>query len=189
MSIYINGKLRTPEHDRPIREDILYEQKPKVCNVSGDIVYTKLWAHGGVHTHCDGLIHVHPWSAPRVIRKEGLDVQLGLWFDQVGIRYRELSTPSLSFGDGRFDGNETHVWQLAERICYKDQDSSIYQHDFDKIWLGHAYGSYVLWYGPVGTDIPTPDAKHIDALLQVDALMVVGATGYDGNAYPSICNP
>jgi hypothetical protein len=26
-------------------------------------------------------------------------------------------------------------------------------------------------------------------LLQVDALMVVGATGYDGNAYPSICNP
>lgn len=189
MTIYVNGKLRSPEHDRPIREDIPYEQKPKVCNISGTIAYTKLWPHAGVHTHCDGLIHVHPWSAPRVIRKEGLDVQLGLWFDQVGIRYREVPKPSLSFGDERFDGNETHAWRLSERICYKDTTSNVYWQGLDQIWLGYAYSSYVLWYGPIDSEIPNPDPDHIDQLLHVDALLSVGANGFDGYDYPSICNP
>jgi hypothetical protein len=187
VSIYVNGVSRLPEHDRPVHEDVPYELKPGTCDVPGDIAYTKIWPHSGVHTHCDGLIHVHPWSAPRVIRKEGLDVQLGLWFDQVGIRYRELDVPSLSFGDERVDGNSTHVWQLAEYICHKDTSYNLYVGDFDKVWLGYAYSSYVLWYDKLGSVPPPPLSGHIDALLQADTVLRVGATGYDGSDYPHTC--
>lgn len=186
ISIYTNGQEVLPQHDRPYKEDIPYEEKPKTCPEPGEVAYTKLWPHSGVHTHCDGLIHVHPWSAPRILRKEGLDVQLGLWFDQVGIRYREFPT-GLSFRNGdRFDGNATHQWHLAEYICYKDAvPAKIYTSKIDKVWLGHAYAAYILWFGHVD-EMPTK--QRADALESVDAILKVGSNGFNGE-YPSKCNP
>ena len=52
--------------------------------------YTKQWFHSGVHTHCDNIIHVHPWSAPRELRVEGKSVTLGTWFESVGIAVSSL---------------------------------------------------------------------------------------------------
>lgn len=178
MSIWIGTTPRPAEHDRPYEQDIHYETFPPICTYKGDVAYTKLWPHAGVHTHCDGLIHVHPWSAPRALRKEGLDVTLGLWFDQVGIEYRP---DGLEFnGTGPLHNNATHKWRLAEYKCAYDTQPTIYDSQLDGVWLGHAYASYVLWYDTSPTP-PPMIREHVETLLQW------GATGYDGNPYPQQC--
>lgn len=178
MSIWIHNKPRPPEHDRPYEQDISYETFPKICQHQGSIAYTKLWPHAGVHTHCDGLIHVHPWSAPRAIRKEGLDVTLGLWFDQVGIEYEHDTVTFLDTGP--YTNNKTHTWRLAEYKCVHDSEYTLYKSQFDRVWLGHAYGAYVLWYGT--SDIPPPMIK-----AHTDILEDWGGSGFDGQPYPQSC--
>lgn len=178
MSIWVNNVPRQAEHDRPYEEDIPYEQKEKSCRVPGNIAYTKLWPHAGVHTHCDGIIHVHPWSAPTVLRREGRFITLGMWFDQVGIEYRRQG---LAFKTGeRYDNNATHKWRLAEYPCFNQAGYNLYTEQFDRIWLGHAYGSYILWYGR-STRPPPPIVEHIATLQRW------GARGYDGKPYPQRC--
>lgn len=186
MSIWIGSEPRTnAEHDRNYVQTVLYEapffKNEDLCKVPGDISYTKLWPHAGVHTHCDGLIHIHPWSAPAVLRKEGLDVQLQLWFDQVGISYREWPMPSIQFQDGiRYDANSTHQWYLSEKKCYQDTTSTVYTHLLNQVWLGHAYASYVLWYGQKEHP-PSAIDSHLVSLENV------GAHGYNGQDYPHQC--
>jgi len=180
ISIWVNGVARQAEHDRPYEEDILYEQKEDICRVPGNIAYTKLWPHAGVHTHCDGIIHVHPWSAPTVLRREGGQVTLGMWFDQVGIEYRRQG---LAFKSGqRYDNNATHRWRIAEYPCFNKSDYNLYTEteQFDRIWLGHAYGSYIIWYGS-SDQPPPPVPEHIATLQRW------GATGFDGKPYPQKC--
>ena len=180
VSFWIRGQPKqVAEHDRNFVEYEPYENKSELCTVSGNIAYTKLWPHAGVHTHCDGLIHVHPWSAPRVIRKEGFDVTLGLWFDQIGVRYWENS---LGFSDGlRLSKNATHQWRVAEWVCYDNgEPPTVYTQHLDQIWLGHAYGSYVIWYGDSSTP-PPPIPSHHRQLQQV------GAYGFNQQPYPQQC--
>jgi len=183
-SFWINDKPRiNAEHDRHPIEQLEYEppfgKDEHLCKVPGNISYEKMWPHAGVHTHCDGLIHVHPWSAPRVIRKEGLDVTLGMWFDQVGVRYYENG---LEFSDGqRFDNNATHRWRVAEWTCYENNEPpTIYTRYFDQIWLGHAHASYVIWYGKSSIP-PHPIPSHRNHLKQV------GAHGFNHEEYPHQC--
>jgi len=187
ISFWIHGTPRDhAEHDREPIETLGYE-KPfgkdsRVCKVSGEVSYHKLWPHVGVHTHCDGLIHVHPWSAPRTLRREGIDVQLGLWFDQVGIDYREYPV-SLKFNDGsRYDSNDTHRWHVAEKTCYKNNIDRVYTNHLDSIWLGHAYASYIAWFGKIGSAAP-PDIS-----LHVNRLESVGVHGAFDRPYPQTCH-
>ena len=180
MAMTIYGPTSRVEHDRQPIEDIPYEDKPEYCPVPGSVAYTKMWPHVGVHTHCDGLIHVHPWSAPKAIRQEGLHAQLGLWFDQVGIRYRTHPI-SLTFSDGKhYANNETHKWRLAEYRCFKDTTYRVIETELDKVWLGHAYASYVMWFGS-NANPPPADKSHIEALEHV------GHTGFNGYQYPQQC--
>lgn len=185
ISFWIHGTPRIQaEHDRPPIQNIEYEtgKDTEICLQPGNISYQKMWPHAGVHTHCDGLIHVHPWSAPKSLRKEGLDVQLGLWFDQVGIEYRELPQTSIQFKDGtRYDSNTTHQWYIAEKKCFKDTTSTIYTEQFDTIWLGHAYASYVVWFGLKDSESPGDIESHIQHLQQV------GVYGLHGEEYPQSC--
>ena len=183
ISFWVGGQLRDVEHDRNPIQHVQYEvNKPASCKTPGTEAYTKVWPHAGVHTHCDGLIHIHPWSAPSVIRKEGIDVQLQLWFDQVGIQYRELPYVSLQFQDGlRLDGNRTHRWYVAEKKCFKDSKATIYNKHFNQIWLGHAYASYVVWFGRLNSEAPPQVESHLVTLS------AWGAKGYNQQPYPHTC--
>ena len=105
ISFWIHGKSRNfREHDRLPIEEEPYEQKRLCASARYNSIYKN------VATRWCSLIvmdlFMHPWSAPRTLRQEGLDVTLGLWFDQVGIRYSE--NPPLEFADGTsFTSNET----------------------------------------------------------------------------------
>lgn len=188
ISFWIHDNPRhIAEHDREPIQTIAYEppfgKDKDICQTPGNISYHKVWSHAGVHTHCDGLIHVHPWSAPRSLRKEGLDVRLGLWFDQVGIEYREWPTVSITFPDGqRIDSNTTHRWHVAEKICFHDEiPAQIYTSQFDEIWLGHAYASYIVWFDTYNTPPPKDIPERIKHLKQV------GVHGAFQKPYPHTC--
>ena len=84
IAISIDGKELTMR-DRNLTEPIPYEDFPATCVNPPDYAYIKQWYHTGVHTHCDNIIHVHPWSAPRKLRVTGKEVTLGMWFESVGI--------------------------------------------------------------------------------------------------------
>lgn len=188
ISFWIHGVPRhMAEHDRAPIQTIGYEppygKDLRICQTPGNTSYHKVWSHAGVHTHCDGLIHVHPWSAPRSLRKEGLDVRLGLWFDQVGIEYREWPDVSITFADGqRIDSNTTHRWHIAEKTCFHDKEpAQIYTTQLDQIWLGHAYASYVVWFGS-DDSIPPDDIPE-----RIEHLKRVGVHGAFHRPYPHNC--
>lgn len=184
ISFWIGDKPRLfAEHDREPIEHVDYEHdKPAICQSEVPYAYTKVWPHSGVHTHCDGLIHIHPWSAPTSIRKEGLSVRMALWFEQVGIRYREFPLISLEFpGMDRIDGNQTHRWYASEKKCYKDSEFKVYSQYIDQIWLSHAYASYVVWFGAIGS---SPPPAHVE---QIANLEKVGVYSFDVEPYPQDC--
>ena len=180
MSIYIDGQpVQWAEHDRYPIEPIPYESgKPHICKADDPYAYYKIWPHSGVHTHCDGLIHIHPWSAPRAWRKEGVDIKLGLWFDAVGIVYRE-SPLSLQMPDGqRYTNNDTHKWHLLYWPCPRRNERVVRDTFLDQVWIGYAYAHYILAYGR--WEHLKPIASHIRSLAYV------GAHGFNGEQYP-IC--
>lgn len=82
-SLYINDTYFTMR-DHNMSHNVPYEKGPS-CSNAPPYAYVKKWYHTGVHTHCDQIIHVHPFSAPRELRVEGRKANLGMWFENVGI--------------------------------------------------------------------------------------------------------
>lgn len=82
-SMYIDNKYLTMR-DHNMTHNVAYEIGPS-CSNAPPYAYQKIWYHTGVHTHCDQIIHVHPFSAPRELRVEGRKANLGMWFENVGI--------------------------------------------------------------------------------------------------------
>ena len=89
---------------------------------------------------------------------------------------------SITFSDGTsYTSNETHKWHVAEKICFlNDQADKIYTNRLDTIWLGHAYASYIVWYG-LSTEQPDDIEEYIDVLKRVDVY------GMKGQEYPQNC--
>jgi len=175
VEYWIGSQQRAHDHDRPIEQPIPYESGPdKQCKSTDKYAYTKIWPHSGIHTHCDGLIHIHPWSAPYVWRLEGKRVVMAAFFDSVGIRYYE--TPlRLEFEDGTsYTNNKTHVWRLDLRINYNI--TSIYTH-FDRLWLPHAYANIRVVYDTINSKLKQWPTKNFGTW---------GAHGFQGKPYPLI---
>ena len=89
-SLHINDQFITLR-DHNLTHNVKYEDHPPSCPNAPPYAYVKQWYHTGVHTHCDDIIHVHPFSAPRELRVEGKKVNLGIWFENVGIFYHPSS--------------------------------------------------------------------------------------------------
>ena len=100
IAISIDGKELTMR-DRNLTEPIPYEDFPATCSNPPEYAYIKQWYHTGVHTHCDNIIHVHPWSAPRKLRVTGKEVTLAMWCESVGISVmgNQLRIPGYEYSD------------------------------------------------------------------------------------------
>lgn len=133
--------------DRNLTEPIPYESHPPSCPNPPEYAYVKQYYHTGVHTHCDGIIHVHPWSAPKDLRKEGRGVTLGLWFESVGIT-------ASSTGHGfRLPGLDRYsTFNMAYYVNVKDKEPAFVTSSFERIsnlWLVDHQGGVVLWNGDI----------------------------------------
>lgn len=130
--------------DRKLVEHIPYEEfKPSdTCVSPPKYAYTKQWFHSGVHTHCDNIIHVHPWSAPRELRVEGKSVTLGTWFESVGISVSALENKL------RMPNSTYKEWTLEYFIYVKDMYPSFTTTSVEEmvnLWLVDHHG-YIKLY-------------------------------------------
>ena len=58
---------------------------------------------------------------------------------------------------------------------------NVYHQQLDRIWLGHAYASYIVWFDHIDTS-PPPDLYQ-----SIRSLRRVGGHGYDNQPYPHTC--
>jgi hypothetical protein len=155
--VRVNG-VDVTLRDRNTTEYVAYEDFPATCSNPPEYAYVKKWYHTGVHTHCDNIIHVHPWSAPRQLRVTGKDVTLGMWFESVGIDVGSLTNSLRIPGYDYMD-----MWVLEYYASVKDSVPSfrtINVHEMENVWLVDHHGFIKLYR--VGDAEPGKDMKVLN---------------------------
>jgi hypothetical protein len=126
----------------------------------------------GIHTHDDGVIHIHPTSSGGA----GENATLGVFLEGAGI---ELSDSKLSMDDQTWEEGEDQCdGEDAELVVaqWKDvqdpnSDPAIILRDFDDIRFREDGEGYTIAFVPEGTtDIPKPQsAANLAELGAADA--------------------
>ena len=113
----------------------------------------------GIHTHGDGLIHIHPFTDSVAGRK----ATLGVFLDRVGVSltddtmtlpdgtvYKEGTTKCQGGKDGQL---QVAKWNSATDAAAGKKPNEIFTTGFDKIRLG-ANNAYTIAFMPAGSTIP-----------------------------------
>ena len=149
----------------------------------------------GIHTHQDGLIHIHPFS----LRASGTNATMKRFFDQTRIA---VTNAGMKLQDGKvYKVGETKCggkpaelvmahWKSALDAPTTKPDQ-IFTKDFEKVRFTENYGAYTLAFVPKGTrDIPAPStAAQVKTLGACDgknppAACSVGAGGAPAASVP-----
>ncbi|MCC5953648.1 MAG: hypothetical protein JJU45_16270 [Acidimicrobiia bacterium] len=114
----------------------------------------------GVHTHEDGLVHVHPFSRAST----GQAANWGLFGEAVGIEFTETGFVL----DGRayddtFDCDGEPVEVVIYEWTAEDLDGSPYVHltDLADVWFYRDGLIHTLSVAPVGADVPPPPQAEL----------------------------
>jgi hypothetical protein len=114
----------------------------------------------GIHTHADGVIHIHPFSSGGA----GENATLGAFLDGAGI---ELSDSTLKIGDKTWkEGDQKCGDKDAELIVAQwkdvqntDEKPALIRRDFNDIRFREDGEGYTIAFVPEGTtDIPKPES-------------------------------
>jgi len=134
----------------------------------------------GIHTHGDGVIHMHPFNAASA----GSNARLKLWGEQVNVKFGD---GSITWADGQvFDSNYKCGDKPAKVYIYrwpsaKDPTSTaeVFEHDFGQIRVKDNFSAFTFAVVPEGTDpssIPKPDSvSELDNLTDLQP----GDPGYN----------
>jgi hypothetical protein len=123
----------------------------------------------GIHTHDDGLIHVHPFSGGA----GGRNATLGKFFDQVDLDVdsSEIQLPSGDpFKEKTYREGETTCgkkpatirvahWKSALKAAQGAKPDKVFTDDIGDIRLSEDLGAYTFAFVPRGTPIPPPPAS------------------------------
>lgn len=132
----------------------------------------------GIHTHGDGLIHIHPFS----VQAAGKRATMQKFFDQVNIKVsgQTVTLPTEFNGSRTFEsgvtkcGGKPAEWVLAHWKTAHDaiagKPDRIIRDNFGSIRFTEDLGAFTFAFVPKGTtDIPGPSsAKDIDVLGECD---------------------
>lgn len=136
----------------------------------------------GIHTHGDGLVHIHPFTTTA----GGKRATLGKFFDQVDLKVTDagFQLPSgltLEGGGTTVKEGETTCggkpgelvlahWKDAENAATAPKPDKIYRGDFANVRFTEDLGAYTLAFVPKGsTDIKPPSsAADIGTLGECD---------------------
>lgn len=138
----------------------------------------------GIHSHQDGLIHIHPFNSSAT----GRDAQLGVLFDAMGatVTRDAISTPeggTIAAETGC--GDEPAVIKIARyQVDPTLKLVSVFDDDFDTIQLLGDREAFVIAKVPAAASVPEPSAA---SLAQLDAstgsdLISTGAVPIDATA-------
>lgn len=144
----------------------------------------------GIHTHGDGLAHIHPFS----VRASGERATLGKFFDQVGLvvtddGFKGPDGKVFKAGETTCGGKETELvlahWKDATTSASNEPDKII-RGDFRSVRFSENLGAYTLALIPKGsTDIAPPSASaDIESLGSAD-----GGTSGDTAPTPEATTP
>lgn len=133
----------------------------------------------GIHTHSDGVIHVHPGAAQQVART-GEDANMDVFLSAAGASISDdtLTLPEdqgydpTSYVEGEDTcGDEDAIVQVAFwfSAANVDEDPDIITENLADIAFDGDGGAYTIAFAPEGADIPPPDtAGELDALGAID---------------------
>jgi hypothetical protein len=145
----------------------------------------------GIHTHGDGLMHIHPFKDSVAGRK----ATLGVFLDQVGISMTD-STLQLTGGtfkegttkcEGGKDGTlQVAKWDHASDAAKGNKPNQILKAGFDKIRLG-ADEAFTIAFLPDGSTVPAkPDVEtRIKNVTDVAPSTTAPSSSSDVNANSS----
>ncbi len=131
----------------------------------------------GIHTHGDGLIHIHPFT----VRAAGSRATMSKFWDLMGLT---VTDDGIKMPDGKIykEGATTCDGKPAELVMayWKDvataetaKPTKIYRSNFSSVAFTHDLGAYTLAFVPKGTtEIPAPSSSQ-EALNPSD----VGSAG------------
>ncbi len=139
----------------------------------------------GIHTHGDGVIHIHPFTGGGA----GENATLGAFLEGAGI---ELTDTKLTIGDESWEeGEDDCDGEAAELVVaqWKDVQSTeenpaLLTRDFDDIRFREDGEGYTIAFVPEGTtDIPKPESAG--QLAELGSLDAATATSLpEGEAPP-----
>lgn len=149
----------------------------------------------GIHTHGDGVIHIHPYD----VSAQGRHAELKVFLTgaHVQLSDKHLVVPKTSSGDGAnvkvpgtCNGKPAvlrvaewhHATTKGDKPTTKPPDK-VYKSGFGDIWLGHNGGALTIYYGPPTGVIPLPDYQgSIQHLVEAEG-------GVDKNVSPTPTTP
>ena len=135
--------------------DICGEEQPPVADVGDDVL--------GIHTHQDGLIHIHPFAT----RAAGDGAKMSRFFDQTGI---EVTDTAIKMPDGKvYKEGETEcdgkpgevqlaVWDRAVKAPSTKPDRVVTT-DIGSVNFERDYMAMTLAFVPKGDTIVAPSTS------------------------------
>jgi hypothetical protein len=134
----------------------------------------------GIHTHADGVIHIHPFSSGGA----GENATLGAYLEGAGI---ELSDDTLRVGEDEWKegddkcGDEDGELVVAQwkDVQSTDEEPALIRRDFNDIRFRDDGEGYTIAFVPEGTtDIPKPEsAARLAELGAADAATATSVPG------------
>jgi len=123
----------------------------------------------GIHTHADGLVHIHPFQAAGA----GKQATLGKFFDQVGMKAsssriqlpaaKPFEKRTYSEGETTCSGKPATVqlvhWKSALKAADGAKPTRTVTSNPGNVRLTEDLGAYTLAYVAKGADIPPPPAS------------------------------
>ncbi len=125
----------------------------------------------GIHTHGDGVIHIHPFSESVA----GTNARLGAFMEASGL---DVSDDSISVpggkevveGEDQCDGADAQVrvarWLDADAVA--TTEPQIFTESFDNVRFLGDREAITIFFGPSDADIPPPDTiAELDQLTDI----------------------
>lgn len=130
----------------------------------------------GIHTHGDGVMHIHPGAAQQVARA-GEDATLGVFMNAAGAQLTDNSITlpdgtTYTEGDDECDGEAAIVqvgyWANADEA--NDTDPQVFTENLAEIFFQNDREAYTIAFAPEGADLPPPETvDQLDELAGVDS--------------------
>lgn len=123
----------------------------------------------GIHTHADGLVHIHPFQAAGA----GKQATFGKFFEQAGIKAsssriqlpaaKPFEKRTYTEGETTCSGKPASVrlmhWTSAVKAADGSKPAQTYTSDPGKVRFSEDMGAYTLAYVAQGATVPPPPAS------------------------------
>ncbi|MCY4665461.1 MAG: hypothetical protein OXC00_12415 [Acidimicrobiaceae bacterium] len=158
----------------------------------------------GIHSHQDGVVHIHPWNSSAAGDRADLDV----FFEAMGARITddEISGPGIGVLEAGSDCNGEPTVLQAARFTRIDLDTDdpgdepfstlsdiyeatdIYTDDFGDVRLLGDLEAFTFARVPAGVDVPPPPEDRLQTALGASAGNLV-STGPETDLDPTDAPP